>query len=77
VELLALMLRPWLAFGSSITELISVNTVVAELPAHGLSYATMIGLLEVIKKEDTSAQLGGVHRKPQAMVQRWALFASL
>jgi hypothetical protein len=50
---------------------------VAELPAHGLSYATMIGLLEVIKKEDTSAQLGGVHRKPQAMVQRWALFASL
>jgi hypothetical protein len=37
----------------------------------------MIGPLEVTQKEDTSTQLGGLHRKPQAMVHRWALFASL
>jgi hypothetical protein len=36
------------------------------------------GLLEVTQKEDTSTQLGGgLHRKPQAMVRPWALFASL
>jgi hypothetical protein len=35
------------------------------------------GPLEVTQKEDTSSQLGGLRRKPQAMVQRWALFASL
>jgi hypothetical protein len=77
VELLALMQRLWLAFGSSITELISVNMVVAELPLNSLSYATMIGRLEVTQKEDRSTQLGGLHRKPQAMVRAWALFASL
>jgi hypothetical protein len=54
VELLALMLRLWLAFGRSITELISVHRVVAErLPAHSLGYA-MIGPLEVLQKEDRS-----------------------
>jgi hypothetical protein len=36
----------------------------------------MIGPLEVTPKEDTSAKIGGLHRKPQAMVHPWALFAS-
>jgi hypothetical protein len=36
----------------------------------------MGGPLEVTQKENTSAQLGGRRRKPQAMVQTWALFAS-
>jgi hypothetical protein len=49
----------------------------AELPsADSLGHA-MAGPLEVTQKENTSAQLGGRHRKPPAMVQTWALFASL
>jgi hypothetical protein len=37
----------------------------------------MNGPLEVTQKEDTSTKMGGLHRKPQAMVQPWASFASL
>jgi hypothetical protein len=37
----------------------------------------MIGPLEVTQKEDKSARTDGLRRKPQAMVQRWALSASL
>jgi hypothetical protein len=76
VELLALMPRLRLVCGASISELIAVNMLRAELPsADSLGHA-MAGPLEVTQKENTSAQLGRRRRKPQAMVQTWALFAS-
>jgi hypothetical protein len=37
----------------------------------------MTGPFEVTRKEDTSTKIRGLHRKPQAMVHRWASFASL
>jgi hypothetical protein len=77
VELLALMLQLWLVFGAGISELISAETFRAE-PRSALCLGhAMTGPLEVTREEDTSIKIGGLHRKPQAMVHRWALFASL